>query len=126
MFQRDINVLCCDFLYKERQAFWAKQQFLSYCCIFFWLFGILFMCLFILLFVCLNCSKIYIPRTSLVAQAVKNLSAMKETRVLSFVQEDPWKKEWQPISVFLPGEFHRQRILAGYSLLDHKLSDMTE
>ena len=40
-------------------------------------------------FVCLNCSKIYIPRASLVAQAVKNLSAMKETRVRSLVQKDP-------------------------------------
>ena len=28
----------------------------------------------------------------------------------------PWKREWQPIPVFLPGEFHGQRSLAGYSL----------
>ena len=25
----------------------------------------------------------------------------------------PWRKEWQPTPVFLPGEFHGQRILAG-------------
>ena len=27
----------------------------------------------------------------------------------------PWRREWQPTPVFLPGEFHRQRSLAGYS-----------
>ena len=26
----------------------------------------------------------------------------------------PWKREWQSTPVFLPGEFHGQRILAGY------------
>ena len=27
----------------------------------------------------------------------------------------PWRKEWQPIPVFLPGEFHGQRSFGGYS-----------
>jgi len=27
----------------------------------------------------------------------------------------PWRKKWQPIPVFLPGEAHGQRRLAGYS-----------
>ena len=26
-----------------------------------------------------------------------------------------WRREWQPTSVLLPGEFHRQRSLAGFS-----------
>ena len=26
-----------------------------------------------------------------------------------------WRREWQPISIFLPGESHGQRSLAGYS-----------
>ena len=30
------------------------------------------------------------------------------------------------LPVFLPGEFHGQRSLAGYSLWSHKESDMTE
>ena len=34
--------------------------------------------------------------------------------------------EWQPTPVFLPGEFHGQRSLAGYSPWGHKESDMTE
>ena len=31
-----------------------------------------------------------------------------------------WRRKWQPTPVFLPGKFHRQRILAGYSPWDHK------
>ena len=27
----------------------------------------------------------------------------------------PWRRAWQPISVFLPRESHGQRSLAGYS-----------
>ena len=27
----------------------------------------------------------------------------------------PWRIQWLPTPVFLPGEFHRQRSLAGYS-----------
>ena len=37
-----------------------------------------------------------------------------------------WRREWQPTPVFLPGEFHGQRSLAGYSTQDHRESDMTE
>ena len=32
-----------------------------------------------------------------------------------WVGKSPWKREWQPTPVFLPGEFHGQRSLAGYS-----------
>ena len=28
----------------------------------------------------------------------------------------PWGREWQPTPVLLPGEFHGQRSLVGYSL----------
>ena len=28
---------------------------------------------------------------------------------------DPWRRKWLPTPVFLPGEFHGQRNLAGYS-----------
>ena len=46
--------------------------------------------------------------------AFKNLPAMQEpqeTWVQSLGQEDPWKREWQPTPVFLPGESHGQRSL---------------
>ena len=35
-------------------------------------------------------------------------------------------RAWQPTPVFLPGEFHGQRSLAGYSPWGHKESDTTE
>ena len=52
-------------------------------------------------------------RAFLVAQMVKNLPAMQETQVWSLGGEDPLKREWQPIPVFLLGESHGQRSLAG-------------
>ena len=45
---------------------------------------------------------------------VKNLPAMLETWVPSPGWEDPQRRKWQPTPVFLPGEFHGQRSLAGY------------
>ena len=35
----------------------------------------------------------------------------------------PWRREWLPTPVFLPGEFHGQRSLAGYRPWGHKESD---
>ena len=32
-----------------------------------------------------------------------------------WVRKIPWRRAWQPTSVFLPGESHGQRSLAGYS-----------
>ena len=32
-----------------------------------------------------------------------------------WVRKIPWKRKWQPTPVFLPGQFHGQRSLAGYS-----------
>ena len=43
-----------------------------------------------------------------------------------WVGKIPWRKEWQPTPVFLPGESHGQRSLVGYSPWGHKESDMTE
>ena len=50
-------------------------------------------------------------------------------RILGFnpqVEKIPWSRKWQPAPVFLPGRFHGQRNLAGYSPQGHKESDMTE
>ena len=38
----------------------------------------------------------------------------------------PWRRAWQPTPVFLPGESHGQRSLAGYSPWGHKESDRTD
>ena len=75
--------------------------------------------------------KIFAPQelvfwASLVAQLVKNLPAMQETPVQFLGQEDPLEKGMATTSVFLPGEFHGQRSLAGYSPWGHKELDMTE
>ena len=43
-----------------------------------------------------------------------------------WVGKIPWRREWQPIPVFLPGEFHGWRSLVGYSPWGHKESDKTE
>ena len=43
-----------------------------------------------------------------------------------WVGKIPWRRAWQPTAVFLPGESHGQRSLAGYSQQDHKESDLTE
>ena len=60
---------------------------------------------------------------SLVAQ---NLPAMQETQVQSLSQEDPLEEGMQTTPVFLPGEFHGQKSLGGYSPLGHKELDTTE
>ena len=67
------------------------------------------------------CILIYIH--SLLAHTVKNLPAMQEIQVWSLDWENPLEKEWLPTPVFLPGEFHGQRSLVGYSPWDHKQSD---
>ena len=43
-----------------------------------------------------------------------------------WVRKIPWRREWQPTPVFLPGEFQGQRSLVGYSPWGHKESDTTE
>ena len=65
---------------------------------------------------------------SLMAQLVKNLSAMQETSVQSgvWVGKIPWWREWQPTPVLLPGGSHGKRSLAGYSPWSRKESDMTK
>ena len=43
-----------------------------------------------------------------------------------WVRKIPWRREWQPTSVFLPGESHGQRSLAGYSPWGCKESNTVE
>ena len=51
---------------------------------------------------------------------------MQETWVCSLSQKTPWRREWLPTPVSLPGESHGQRNLAGYSPWGCKESDTTE
>ena len=49
-----------------------------------------------------------------------------ETWISSLGQEDPLEKEMATYSSILPGKFHGQRSLEGYSPWGHKESDRTE
>ena len=35
-------------------------------------------------------------------------------------EEIPWRRKWPPTPVFLPGKFHGQRSMEGYSTWGHK------
>ena len=73
------------------------------------------------------CSQsLFYVYTFTVAQSVKSLPAMRETWIWFLGWEDLLEKECQPTRVFLPGEFHGQRSLMGYSPSSHRESDMTE
>ena len=56
----------------------------------------------------------------------KESPAIQETQVQSLGWEDPLEKGMKPTPVFLPGEFHGQRGLAGYSPWCCKAWDTTE
>ena len=57
---------------------------------------------------------------------VKNLPIMWETWIQSLGWGDPLVREQLASPVFLPGEFHGQKSLVGYSLWGSKESDMTK
>ena len=44
----------------------------------------------------------------------------------TWVRKIPWRRAWQPIPVFLPGESHGQRSLVGYSPWGRTESGMTQ
>ena len=54
------------------------------------------------------------PGASLEAQTVENLPVKQATWFNRWVGRIPWRGEWQPTPVFLPGKSHGQRSLAGY------------
>ena len=62
---------------------------------------------------------------SLVAQTVIFLWC-RRPRFNPWVRKIPWRRDWQPIPIFLPGGFHGQRTLVGYSAWHCKESSMTE
>ena len=63
---------------------------------------------------------------SLLAQMVKNPPAVQEPRFDPWVGKIPWRREWQPTPVFLPGEVHGQRSLVGFSPWGRKELDTAE
>ena len=65
-------------------------------------------------------------QASLVTQMVKNPPAMWETGFDPWVKKILWRRAWQPTLLFLPGKFHGQRSLAGYSPWSPKELDTNE
>ena len=48
--------------------------------------------------------------------AKKKKKEREREYVLSWTKEkEPWRRKWRLAPVFVPGEFHGQRSLAGYS-----------
>ena len=68
--------------------------------------------------------------TSLVAQVVKNLPTVGGVGggpgFDPWVGKISWRREWQFIPVFLPGDFHGQRSLTGYTPWEHQELGLTE
>ena len=85
-----------------------------------------FLFLLLLLQLTINLMHRYFLGASLVAQMVKSLPAVQETRVQSLNLEDLLEKGMATNIVFLPREFHRQRILESHSTWDCKELDKTD
>ena len=51
---------------------------------------------------------------------------MQRLRFNPWIRKIPWRREWLPTPVFLPGESQGRRSLASYSPQCHKESDTTE
>ena len=50
----------------------------------------------------------------------------KRRRFDPCIRKIPWRRKWQPMPVFLPGESHGQRSLVGYSPWGHQELGMPE
>ena len=62
----------------------------------------------------------------LVVQLVKNCRHFRRPQFDPWVRNIPWRREWQPTPVFLPGEFHGQRNLMGYTPRDHERAGLSD
>ena len=67
---------------------------------------------------------------SLIAQSVKSACNAGDLGLIPGSGRCPWRRKWQPTPVFLPGESHGQRSLAGYSpwvaRVGHNLANKSE
>ena len=54
------------------------------------------------------------------------MQELQEMQVQPLGRKIPWRKEWQPTLVFMPGESQGRRRLEGYSLWGHEEWDATE
>ena len=73
-----------------------------------------------------HCRQLGRAMSSLEARLVKIHLQCGRPGFDPWIGKIPWRREWQPTPVFLPGESHGQRILAVYSPQGGKESDTTE
>ena len=59
-------------------------------------------------------------------QWLRGKDVMQGALFYLWVEKIPWRRKWQPTPVFLPGKFHGQRNLVGYSPWGHKELATTE
>ena len=68
----------------------------------------------------------WFPGSTVVKNPPASAGDAKRCGFYSQVTKILWIRKWQPTLVFLPGKFHGQRGLVGYSPWGPKESDMTE
>ena len=71
-------------------------------------------------------SSLVIPRSCSGKESAYQCKRCKGLGFDPWVGNIPWSRKWQPTPVFLPGKFHGQRSLVGYSPWNHKESHTTE
>ena len=69
---------------------------------------------------------VWFPGSTVVKNPPASAGDAKRRGFYCWVTKIFWVRKWQPTLVFLPGKFHWQRSLVGYSPWGHKESDMTE
>jgi len=57
-----------------------------------------------------------------VKNSLANAGDVKDAVFNPWVRKIPWRRKWQAIPVFLPGESHGQSILAGYNPWGYRVS----
>ena len=65
------------------------------------------------------------PGGAMVKTLPANAGKVRDRSLISGLGRSPGRK-WQPVPVFLPGESHGQRSLAGYSAWGCKELDVTD
>ena len=70
--------------------------------------------------------KNVIHKALVVKNPLANAARCKTCGFDPWVRKLPWRRAWPPTSVFLSGESHGQRSLAGFSPQSHKDLDTIE
>ena len=81
---------------------------------------------FLRFFIAVHCSCEGFPGGASYKEPVCQCRKHKSLWFDPWVRKIPWRRAWQPTPVFLSGESHEQRSLAGYGPWGHKESYLTE